>query len=288
MDTYHVVDGVRIAVSEHPQNAPVLLIALPGITEPKESIEAFAKGIIEHLEEDIDLVAADLYAQGSSDGEWDLHAMVRGFGELIDRYAKRYDAIVLLGHSAGGIIAANASIGRTITGIVIINSPARPQEAIPEWILENTHAIPKSLLETAVRTYDLYERITNEEYRAQANEGTEHPIVVGMRIDDPNRFLEHLKEAPGLIDAAEQVSAPTLFVYGGNQPRFGVRDDRLSASIETVLERWQARADLSIIPGADHNLNERTRAGKRFNVDERYLWVRKDIARWINARRAWF
>lgn len=220
------MEPVHIAMSEHREDNPALLIALPGITEPKESIEAFALGIIEHLE-GVDLVAADLYAQGGSGGEWDLNAMIHGFGELIDRYTESYERIVLVGHSAGGIIAANASIGREIAGMVIINSPARPQDAVPGWFLEHAHLFPTHVLEAGVKAYDLYHRLTNGDYRSQVDEESKDLSVVGMRIGDPNVFLERLKDAPGLVDAAERVTTPTFFVYGGNQPEFGIRDDVL-------------------------------------------------------------
>ena len=279
------LDGVHIAVSEHREDNPALLIALPGITEPKESIEAFALGIIEHLE-GADLAAADLYAQGESGGEWDLHAMIRGFGDLIDRYAESYEHIVLVGHSAGGIIAANTSIGRKIAGMVIINSPARPQEAVPGWFLEHAHAFPTHVLEAGVRAYDLYHRLTNGDYRSQVDAGSEDLGVVGMRIGDPNAFLERLKDAPGLIDAAQRVTAPTFFVYGANQPEFGIKDALNDTMLETI-ERWNAPNEVSIIPGADHNLNDRTWPGKWFNVDEHHMWVRDDIARWIRTLLVW-
>lgn len=280
------VDGIHIAVNEHRADNPALLIAFPGITEPKESIEAFALGIIEHLER-VDLAAVDLYAQGESGGEWDLHAMIRGFGKLIDRYAESYERIILMGHSAGGIIAANASIDCRIAGMVIINAPARPQEAVPAWFLKHAHAFPPQVLEAGVKAYELYHRLTNGDYRSQVDAESNDLGVVGMRIGDPSAFLERLQDAPGLVDAAQRVTAPTLFVYGANQPEFGIRDGVLNASTRGTIERWNAHTDVSIIPGADHNLNDETWPGKWFNTDEHHAWVRDDIARWIRTRLTW-
>lgn len=150
-----------------------------------------------------------------------------------------HDAPFVIGHSNGGMLAARH----------VADTPETPG-----LVLLSAHVGGKTLVPLAAKTGllagDRYDELhAQAEQLVRAGEGDSLMLMPGWwHAISAASFLDLIEEMPDLLESAEEIACPTLFVRGDQEPR-----DMYPG--EAFAERSPGPCDVVVLEGCDHFYN---------------------------------
>jgi len=129
---------------------------------------------------------------------------------------------------------------------------------------------------------DFYNDLSYKIFCEQVNQ-KEDIFFNGLTIHNPNAFVRNCLESPSSLDFAPDISAPVLFLYGGNDLVLGVNKhhkipEKYMALINSIgKNKENNQVYCVIISDADHCFNKKTIPDMPLNYSKEFHYMRRLI-----------
>jgi|GEM_PF-6203028 len=279
-------NGAELVGNFHEGSLKKGILFFPGFTEPKESFQDFTERLCML---GFNTWAFDINSQGESSGNWDLSQMVESVHEIQKVLRQKYnlEKVGAFGNSMGGMAVGITAAKDTssLDCLCLTTTGTEMYDYFPKNIAKIIKYLPQSLFRQLTILFDTVESSSNEIYRNKSHltfktkEGYQPYAQFGaLRIHNLKEFMGWIENSPKLMDYANKIIQPVLFIYGGKDRFLGIKDCRLPKRIETMYDSIRSnQKELIVAPGADHSLNTKTRTDECFNQDLKYKQIKNKI-----------
>ncbi|MBI4918439.1 alpha/beta fold hydrolase [archaeon] len=255
------------------------VIMIPGFSEPRDLSEMLAQ----ELSKDFKVWSFDLNSQGESTGNWNLEDMVSSFKEVQKEVKKNYglEKLGAQGNSTGGIITGviASSEESVLNAICLTSTPIALQDAFDEKYRKWLKRLPQALIKWgAVKAFKLLQKKHGGEQREDRVKSERDHLKLGSaKIYNIKKAVKDVDTAPMLDEYSQKITAPLLFIYGGEDHTSGFKDGKAPERFNKMYSKIKSKEkQLRIYPKLNHRLYPVPQPKE--NLPPKYYLVKQDIA----------
>jgi len=234
------------------------VLIIPGIWYPREAYYKLARDLSEKYK----VAIYDQRGHAASSSSFSIRGMIEDVAVVANQWQGHtgLSRTYVAGHSLGGYVCAIASTGTlrgSIAGQILL--------APPLSLNSTARKVPDDLTVFKVYLAGLLKALTPRYRSPIVREYVSfwypafrrRPHLFALRADDPGRIVKEIQASTDLTLLGNKISAPTLFIWAGNDRTLGIIQDYPPSYREFVEQVVNQNAMLKeeLIPGLCHQFN---------------------------------